>query len=135
MKHERAFDGKPAVDPRTFRGMVAYSSGRMAEESVVRDYRHRGYEVVAQRWRGKGGEIDLILFKDDEYVFVEVKKARFHDQAAERIGYRQIMRICNAALEFCERLSTGLLTAMRFDAALVDQYGRVEIRENAFGAN
>jgi putative endonuclease len=27
------------------------------------------------------------------------------------------------------------LTAMRFDAALVDQFGRVEIVENAFGVN
>ena len=137
MKHERYFDGAVVrPDPtRVQRGRVAHSAGTMGESSAARVYADRGYALVAERWRGKGGEIDLILFKDDEYVFVEVKKAKFHDWAAERIGHRQVMRICNAALEFCGRLSTGLLTAMRFDAALVDQYGRVEIRENAFGAN
>lgn len=137
MRHERAFRGAPvpAVDPRVLRGVVACSDGRLAEGSVARDYLARGYQLVAERWRGRGGEIDLILLKDGEYVFVEVKKASFHDWAAERISHRQILRICNAALEFCGRLSSGLLTAMRFDAALVDQFGRVEIRENAFGMN
>lgn len=52
-----------------------------------------------------------------------------------RISARQIARICNAAQEFCGGLPSGLLTAMRNDAALVDQFGRVEIVENAFGVN
>lgn len=135
MKHERDFTPASALDARAWRGVAACSGGRMAEGSVAREYVMRGYELVAERWRGQGGEIDLILCKDGEYVFVEVKKASFHHWAAERIGRRQIMRICNAALEFCGRLSTGLLTPMRFDAALVDQFGRVQIHENAFGGN
>lgn len=137
MKHEREFHGTPAaaLDYRAFRGLAACSGGRMAEDSVARAYQDLGYDIIAQRWRGQGGEIDLILWKGGEYVFVEVKKAKCHDWAAERISRRQIQRICNAALEYCGRLSTGLLTMMRFDAALVDQFGRVEIRENAFGGN
>ncbi|RDW13511.1 YraN family protein [Paracoccus thiocyanatus] len=137
MKFERISQGTavPVATGRSQRGAVAYSSGRFAEESVAQEYRRRGYEVMAERWRGRGGEIDLILFKDDEYAFVEVKKSQSHGRAAERIGPRQVRRICNAALEYCGRLPAGLLTAMRFDAALVDQFGRVEILENAFGAN
>ncbi|MBT0780658.1 MULTISPECIES: YraN family protein [Paracoccus] len=137
MRFERISGGTPvpALDMKARQGAVAHSAGRFAEESVAREYRRRGYEVMAERWRGRGGEIDLILRKDDEYAFVEVKKSRFHAGAAERIGARQIARICNAALEYCGRLPSGLLTAMRFDAALVDQFGRVEIIENAFGSN
>lgn len=136
MKYEGNFRGTPVpVASQVLRGVVACSSGRMAEDSVLREYLARGYELIAERWRGRGGEIDLILLKAGEYVFVEVKKADFHHWAAERIGRRQIVRICNAALEYCGRLSSGLMTAMRFDAALVDQFGRVEIRENAFGMN
>lgn len=137
MKYEKDFRGSPvpAMDPRVCRGMVSASSGRLGEHSVSRDYLARGYELIAERWRGKGGEIDLILCKDGEYVFVEVKSAAFHDWAAERISRRQIARIFNAAQEFCGRLPSGSLTEMRFDAALVDQYGRVEIRENALGMN
>ncbi|MEF9604527.1 YraN family protein [Paracoccus sp. PXZ] len=137
MKFERISYGTPVpvIDRRVRQGAVACSAGRFAEESVAREYRQRGYEVMAERWRGRGGEIDLILRKDDEYVFVEVKKSRSHGSAAARLGGRQIARICNAALEYCGRLPAGLLTAMRFDAALVDQFGRVEIIENAFGVN
>ena len=137
MKHERYFDGAPVrPDPaRVMRGRVAYSAGCLAEGSVARAYVDLGHEVVAERWRGRGGEIDLILRKGEEYVFVEVKKSARHAWAAERISARQIARICNAAQEFCGGLPSGLLTAMRFDAALVDQFGRVEIVENAFGVN
>ncbi len=137
MRHERSFEGMPVrpVADRSLRGRTAYSAGCMAEESVARAYTDCGHDVIAARWRGRSGEIDLILRRGEEYVFVEVKKSSSHGRAAERISARQIARICNAALEFCGRLSTGMMTPMRFDAALVDQFGRVEILENAFGAN
>ena len=137
MRHERSFDGmpvQPAAD-RSLRGRVAYSAGCKAEESVARTYIQQGHELIAERWRGRSGEIDLILRRGEEYIFVEVKKSARHATAAERIGAHQIARICTAAQEFCGGLSTGLLTMMRFDAALVDQVGRVEIIENAFGMN
>lgn len=125
----------PVYADRSMRGSVAWSSGRFAEESVARSYISTGHDVMAERWRGKGGEIDLILHKNGAYVFVEVKKARCHQQAAARISRRQMSRICNSALEYCDRLPGGSLTPMRFDAALVDDLGRVEIIENAFGAD
>lgn len=120
------------IASRKARGQTAFVAGRMGEDSVLRHYVERGYEMVASRWRGQSGEIDLILHRDGEYVFVEVKKSATHQQAAERILRGQIQRICNAALEFCAERAQGLMTLMRFDAALVDSVGRVEIVENAF---
>lgn len=117
---------------RRVRGMTACAAGRMGEDSVMRDYTLRGYAVIASRWRGRSGEIDLIVQRDGEYVFVEVKKSATHRQAADRILHKQIQRICNAALEFCGEFAQGMATFMRFDAALVDAVGRVEIIENAF---
>ena len=117
---------------RQAKGMTACAAGRMGEDSVLRDYLARGYSQVESRWRGKGGEIDLIMERDREYVFVEVKSAARHADAALRIQRSQIERICTAALEFCGRLPQALLTPMRFAAALVDGQGRVEIIENAF---
>ncbi|MTH63780.1 YraN family protein [Paracoccus shanxieyensis] len=119
---------------RVRRGQKAYSAGLMGEESVCRDYVSRGYAPIASRWRGSCGEIDLIMQRGDEYVFVEVKASSSHARAAERIDRRQMDRICNAALEFCTGLAQGLLTLMRFDAALVDATGRVQVIENAFGS-
>jgi len=118
---------------RSARGVAAFASGRMGEDSVCRDYLERGYALIASRWRGHQGEIDLILQREQEFVFVEVKTSSQFGSAAERIDRRQMDRICHAAMEFCGGLATGLLTLMRFDAAFVDRIGRVEIVENAFG--
>lgn len=119
--------------PRRARGRVSHISGQLAEEHVLRRYEDMGYELYARRWRGKGGEIDLILRHGDCFVFVEVKRAISHAAAAERLNRRQMDRICDAACEFCVTLPQGQLTEMRFDAALVDGMGRVEILDNAFG--
>ena len=89
--------------------------------------------MEAQRWRGAGGEIDLILRDVNTLVFVEVKKSRSFARAAERISPRQIARILNAAEEFLAGEPAGQLTDIRFDAALVDATGAIEIRQNAFG--
>ncbi|MDO5606144.1 MAG: YraN family protein [Paracoccus sp. (in: a-proteobacteria)] len=115
------------------RGATAYHSGRLAEAAVADRYRAAGYQLLYERWRGKAGEIDLILRRGDQFIFVEVKSSRDFARAAERINRRQMDRICLAACEFCGELPTGLMTDMRLDAALVDRYGRIEIIENAFG--
>lgn len=143
--HLREFDGqldldlttrppkKGAADDRRRRGMVANLSGAMAEDAVATLYQAAGYQVLARRWRGQAGEIDLICQLGDCTVFVEVKSAGTHLQAAERLQRRQMDRICLAACEYSADLSAGLASEMRFDAALVDLLGRVEIIENAFG--
>ncbi|MFC1543855.1 ribonuclease HII [Gemmatimonadota bacterium] len=50
--------------------------GRQAEEIVAADYTSRGYDIVGRRWRGGGGEIDLVCRRGDELVVVEIKAAR-----------------------------------------------------------
>ena len=117
------------------RGRIAHSAGLMGEDSVSRSYLERGYTLLASRWRTRSGEIDLIMRRGDEYVFVEVKKAARHGYAAERISRRQMDRICMAAMLYADGQPAGSLTDIRFDAALVDAQARVEILENAFGLN
>ncbi|PPB79929.1 putative endonuclease [Albidovulum inexpectatum] len=97
-------------------------------------YVARGCKVLDRRWRGKSGEIDLILADDDGVVFVEVKQASTVEAAAERLQPRQVKRILAAAEEYVARLPTGLATNMRLDLALVDRSGRIELREAALCA-
>ena len=115
-------------------GALAHRSGLSAEERVAGHYQRAGCTVRARRWRGAGGEIDLVLWDGAVTVFVEVKAARSHAWAAERIGARQARRVMCAAEEFVAGDPAGALSEMRFDVALVDGLGRIEILQNAFAA-
>lgn len=121
-----------ASPARKTRGRIAHLSGAMAEESVARVLEQHGMTIVARRWRGSAGEIDLIARQGDCVVFVEVKQAATHAEAALRLGTAQQGRIMRAALEYCADTGHPTLPEMRFDAALVDASGRVEILERAF---
>jgi len=118
---------------RAVRGSVSYHAGQSAELRVATDYERRGFSIAHRRWRGAGGEIDLIARDDEGLVFIEVKKSTSFDRAAARITSRQTQRICASAAQFLENEPGGQLTNVRFDAALVDGTGAVQIIENAFG--
>lgn len=123
-----AADGSP---DRHGRGRTGYLSGLAAEDRVERDYARRGYPVIARRWRGQAGEVDLVLRDGDGLVFVEVKKSRSFARAAERLSERQIGRLVQAAEEFSGTQPKGSLTEVRFDVALVNGTGQLRVIENA----
>ena len=114
-------------------GSMAYHGGLAAEGSVAADYLRRGFDLVARRWRGSGGEIDLILQDGDVLVFVEVKKSKSFAQALERVSERQIARIFATATEYLAGAPSGQDTDTRFDIALVEASGRIQVMENALG--
>jgi putative endonuclease len=115
-------------------GKVSYLAGITAEDQVAQLYARSGREIAARRWRGSCGEIDLIARDGAEVIFIEVKKSRSHARAAERLTDRQIARIYGAASEFLGGEPRGQATDVRFDVALVDGQGRIEVRENVFAA-
>ena len=112
---------------------MAHLAGQAAEYRIAQDYERRGFAVARRRWRGGGGEIDLILRHGAGLVFVEVKQARNLARAAESLSRRQIARLCRSAEEFLADEPLGSLTDVRFDVALVDGQGQTRIIENAFG--
>jgi len=115
------------------RGKRAYLAGATAEEQVAMYYEQRGYKLAERRWRGAGGEIDLIFHQDAAVVFVEVKRSKTSARAAARITQAQMERIYASAGQFLNNEPAGQLTESRIDVALVDGAGRIEIIENAFG--
>ena len=118
---------------KSMRSAVSYQAGQAAELQVATEYERRGYTIAHRRWRGAGGEIDLIARHDSGLIFIEVKKSSSFDKAAARITRRQTERICASAAQFLQNEPGGQLTNVRFDAALVDASGAVQIIENAFG--
>ncbi|MBD5346388.1 MAG: YraN family protein [Bacteroides sp.] len=89
---------------------------RIATEYLLADgYTiHRTDERVRHR-----GEIDIIAFKDNEVVFVEVKTRSEEDtDPMEVVDARRRARICRAADSFIERLQIDLLP--RFDIIIIN---------------
>lgn len=129
----RPASGRRRSASRAARGAVACVAGAMAEDSVATYLAARGVQIIDRRWRGEAGEIDLVCRVEGCVIFVEVKAAPSHADAAKRLHRRQMDRICQAACEYCAALPSGQSTEMRFDVALVDSAGRVEMIENAFG--
>ncbi len=123
------FDFLPQ-DTRELAGQIAYQDGLAAEDIACRDYLLRGYRLIAQRWRGRCGEIDLIFEGNAELVFVEVKKARSFEIAAERLSERQLWRIARSAEDYIGTVAPDPLTPMRLDLATVDGRGQVSVLEN-----
>jgi putative endonuclease len=113
-------------------GSVGYHAGRVAEDMVAQDYVRRNHGFAARRWRGRSGEIDLIMRDGETVVFVEVKKSATFARAAGRLGRRQMDRICASAGEFLAGEPRGQLTDVRFDLAIVNGLGAIHVIENAF---
>ena len=114
-------------------GAVSHRAGMAAETAVAAVYARSGLDLVASRWRGTGGEIDLILRDGAVMVFVEVKKSRDFARALMRVTPAKVARIFAAAGEFLANEPMGLNTETRFDVALVEASGRVQVIENALG--
>lgn len=123
--------GRPAARRRS---ATNHHAGLAAEAAVARHYEARGHSVLARRWRGGAGEIDLVLRHGDGLVAVEVKRSSSYARAAERLTTRQIRRVAAAAEEFAAGEPLGLLTPIRIDMATVSGPGEVRIVENVLAA-
>ena len=126
--------GRKCCIARRERGRMAQAGGLAAEDIVARHYLRRGHTIVAHRWRGGGGEIDLILRNDTGVVFVEIKQAASIEAAAERLRPAQIARIQDAIGAFLSGEPDGLMTELRLDLALVNARGEVHVLENLMAA-
>ena len=112
--------------------------GKIGEDLACRALERRGYEIIARRYRRRGGEVDIIARDGEAVVFVEVKarEGRRFGEAAEAVTWTKRCRLTQVALDYLarQRLSG---CACRFDVVSV-QVGSgepiVEVYKNAFEA-
>ncbi len=93
--------------------------GRRGEARAERYLVEAGYAVLERRYRGAGGEIDLIVFRGDECVFVEVKASARIDGYApeERVDNPKRQRLIRAARQYASANTTPV--NYRFDVIVV----------------
>lgn len=119
------------MQTRRLQGARNHVAGAMAEKSVLRYYEAHGWVLRVERWRGESGEIDLVMERDGDLVFVEVKASRDHARAALLLGPKQMARLAHAAEEYVANVARDPFVERRIDVALVDGAGRVSVIENA----
>ncbi len=96
--------------------------GRLGEERAAAFLAAAGYRVIARNWRCDQGEIDLIVERDGEVAFVEVKTrsgTRF-GHPFEAITAAKLARLRRLAAAWCDQAKTRP-ARIRIDAVAVIQ--------------
>ena len=110
--------------------------GKIGEDLACRELERRGYEILARRYRRRGGELDIIGRDGATLVFVEVKArdGQAFGGAAEAVTMIKRRRIAQMALEYVTRYRLTNCPC-RFDVVSIslDSEGPViEVYQNAF---
>ena len=88
--------------------------GRAAETLAILYLRLTGHRILAHRWRGSAGEIDIVARRGSVVIFCEVKFRQQADDGGIPTA-RQRRRICRAAEEFAARQRLPDDLSWRFD--------------------
>jgi putative endonuclease len=113
--------------------------GKTGERLACAELRRRGYAILANRYRTRSGELDIVAREGRTIVFVEVK-ARSSDRygmPGEAITWHKRRRLCLMAQDYLARHRLGHVPC-RFDVVTVMTDGarrRVEVIRNAFDAD
>ncbi len=96
--------------------------GRGAERLAAWFLRLRGYRILARRFACPVGEIDLVARRGDLLLFVEVKRRRSPEAAAEALRPAQRRRIARAAEAFLRDRPALAGLRQRFDLVLISPW-------------
>jgi putative endonuclease len=97
----------------------SYTRGVAAEGRARQLLESKDYRILAQRYKTKGGEIDLVARRGDHLAFVEVKGRKTEEEAAWAVLPRQQARIALAAEVFLGEHGELSQCSASFDVILV----------------
>jgi putative endonuclease len=111
--------------------------GRKGERIACLYLLRQGFDILARRYRGRSGEVDIIAFEKDLLVFVEVKTRRSQEfgEPWEFVDWQKQQILRRTAEEFIADHDLGQYT-YRFDivGVLAREKSRAEVAlyRNAF---
>lgn len=107
---------------------TSYKKGVDTEMQILKYFFSRGYECLHQRLRTPFGELDLVLSKDAEILFVEVKYRKSMGEAQIALRQTQKKRIFRSA-EWFMKCTDRLYVKSTICVALVSKT-RVKLYPN-----
>lgn len=108
-----------AVDGAARRA-AAERRGRRAEAWAAWALRLKGYRILSRRWRGRSGEIDLVIRRGGVMAMVEVKSRTDFATAADAIDRRARARLARAAAEYLAGRPELAGLDVRFDVVVAN---------------
>ncbi|MEO5347618.1 MAG: YraN family protein [Magnetococcus sp. YQC-9] len=111
--------------------------GFLAEGVAARHLKRIGYRILARNWRSKGGEIDLVAWRDETLIFCEIKARHVATgrEPGDAIDVHKRRRLVQLADNYLRHHPEWEGCACRFDAILVWRAGwcwQVEVIADAF---
>ncbi|MDV7209700.1 YraN family protein [Azotobacter beijerinckii] len=96
-------------------------SGRDAEALAHRHLAAQGLHLLAQNWRCRCGELDLVMLDGDTVVFVEVRYRRHlaWGGALESVDARKRMKLVRTAQYFLQKEPRWARHPCRFDVVAI----------------
>ncbi len=104
---------------RSRRARLSGLSGRRGEWLAVAFLTLKGYRLLQRSFGGKGGEIDLIMARGPDIVFVEVKARASLDDAASAITADKLRLIEARIRQWLARNPWAMQRNLRADAVFV----------------
>jgi len=110
--------------------------GNEGENRAADFLKSRGFSIIERNWRTKGGEIDIIAYKNDMIVFVEVKTLPNGtiDMIQRELNNQKRERILKISKRFLLNHRQYSNSYVRYDVIVIDMPGFDPVYhiENAF---
>ncbi|WP_456489227.1 YraN family protein [Caminibacter pacificus] len=106
--------------------MNTFNKGRAAESKAADFLESKGFKIIEKNFYCKGGEIDIIAFKNDTFHFVEVKSGRDFEPVYN-ITPQKIKRITKCLFRYVQK---NKITSAYCISAVIIKENSIELIEN-----
>lgn len=102
--------------------LLAQQLGKWAEQTALNLLQKQNYVLVTSNYHSRRGEVDLIVKRGQELVFVEVKARTIgnYGQACEMVTRTKQKKIIKTAMRFLQRYPSYQDFYCRFDVICFD---------------
>ena len=109
-------------------------AGQHGEAAAASYLEQMGVSILQKNFRCRYGEIDLIGWDGNYYLFIEVKYRSTQEQGepAEAVDYRKQYKICRTFDYYRMKKHMDDFVPVRFDIIEIDRFGRCHWIKHAF---